>query len=146
MLPVCMDFCKGRSLRVEPVAMENICHHLSGQRAGLSICTQARWRTSRRSRPRNRCLAIPHGIGSPVLSLKTLWRCNTWVKRSSIPLCMATPNIRFAKLTSAIFHHRPFLPPFCALIGSALSPCSLIPTANFGVALSKIRKPREGRI
>ena len=145
MLPIGMGFCKGRSLRVKSVAMGDIGHRLDRQRAGLSICIQARWRTSRRNRPRNKCLAIPHGIGSAVLSFKTLWRCNTWVTRSSIPLCIATPRIIFPKLTSETFHQRPFLPPFSALIGSAVSPCSLNATASAGIALSKRRKPREGR-
>ena len=72
MLPIGMRFRKGRSLRVKRVAMEDIGHHLIRQRAGLSTWTQTRERTSRKSRPRNKCLAIPHGIGNPVLSFKTL--------------------------------------------------------------------------
>ena len=145
MLPISVRFCEGRLLGVEPVAMEDIGHHLSRQHAGLSS-TQAKKRTSRRSRPRNKSLAIPQGIGSTVLSLNTLWRCNTWVKRSSIPVCMATPNITLPTLTSATFHHRPFLPPFSALIGSAVTPCSLVRTDRAGKALSNAKKPREGKI
>ena len=72
MLPIGVCFRKGRLLRVKRVAMEDIGHHLIRQRAGLSTWTRGRERTSRRSRPRNKCLAIPHGIGSPVLSFKTL--------------------------------------------------------------------------
>ncbi len=102
--------------------------------------------TSRRSNPRSRSTPTPQGIGMAWVTFRALRVWRTSVRRISMPACNAIPSKIFPRLTSVIFHHRPLIPPCSSLNGNASSPCSLILTAKDGTALSKSRKPIDGRM
>lgn len=135
---------------VEGVAVENIGETL-GRYVNPAAPISARWKkekklTSRNKSPRIRSMATAQGMGSDVLSFSALRTWRTRVNKSSNPVCSATPSRTLKVLTSATFHHLPFLPPCSSPNGKATSPCSFIPVARLGSALSKARKPREGRM
>lgn len=98
-------------------------------------------RTSRSNNPRTRSLAIPHGMGSVVVTFRALRIWSTSVNDASTPACSATSNTNtFPTDTNATFHHLPFAP----LLGKATSPRAFNPAAALGKTLSKSKNKVDG--